>query len=49
VVNFRVASTTRFKGQDGWQDANTLFLVVSAWRDLAEHVAKTAGKGTESS
>jgi single-strand DNA-binding protein len=46
VANFRVASTARFKGPEGWQDGDTLFLTVNAWRDLAEHVAESAGKGT---
>lgn len=45
VASFRVASTERFKGQDGWQDGATLFLGVTAWRNLAEHVAESAGKG----
>lgn len=45
VANFRVASTARLKGTDGWQDGDTLFLTVNAWRDLAEHVAETARKG----
>jgi single-strand DNA-binding protein len=46
VANFRVASTARYKGPEGWQDGDTLFLTVNAWRDLAEHVAESAGKGT---
>jgi single-strand DNA-binding protein len=45
VANFRVASTARFKGPEGWQDGDTLFLTVNAWRDLAEHVAESAHKG----
>jgi single-strand DNA-binding protein len=45
VANFRVASTERFKGPDGWQDGATLFLTVNAWRDLAEHVAESLSKG----
>jgi single-strand DNA-binding protein len=31
VVNFRVASTARVKGPEGWQDGDTLFLTVNAW------------------
>jgi single-strand DNA-binding protein len=46
VVNFRVASTERCKTAQGWKDGGTLFLTVSAWRDLAEHVAESAVKGT---
>jgi single-strand DNA-binding protein len=46
VVNFRIASTERFKGEGGWQDGDTLFLTVTAWRGLAENVAESAAKGT---
>jgi single-strand DNA-binding protein len=45
VANFRVASTERYKGEDGWQDGDTLFLTVNAWRDLAEHAAETLHRG----
>jgi single-strand DNA-binding protein len=45
VANFRVASTTRIKTDQGWQDGDTLFLAVNAWRDLAEHVAQSIHKG----
>jgi single-strand DNA-binding protein len=31
VVNFRIASTERFKGGGGWQDGDTLFMSVTAW------------------
>jgi single-strand DNA-binding protein len=46
VVNFRIASTERFKGEGGWQDGDTLFMTVIAWRGLAENVAESASKGT---
>jgi single-strand DNA-binding protein len=46
VANFRVASTTRIRTDEGWRDGDTLFLTVNAWRDLAEHVTESAGKGT---
>ena len=46
VVNFRIASTERFKGEGGWQDGDTLFMTVTAWRGLAENVAESASKGT---
>ena len=46
VVNFRIASTERFKGEGGWQDGDTLFMTVTAWRGLAENVAESARKGT---
>ena len=46
VVNFRIASTARYKGENGWQDGDTLFMSVTAWRDLAENVAESAQRGT---
>jgi single-strand DNA-binding protein len=46
VVNLRIASTERFKGEGGWQDGDTLFMTVTAWRALAENVAESASKGT---
>lgn len=45
VANFRVASTERYKTDEGWKDGDTLFLTVNAWRDLAEHAAETLSKG----
>lgn len=45
VVNFRVAATERFKDNDGWKDGATLFLTVNAWRQLAENVAESCGRG----
>ena len=45
MVNFRIASTERFKGEGGWQDGDTLFMTVTAWRGLAENVAESASKG----
>ena len=45
-MNFRIASTERFKGDGGWQDGDTLFMTVTAWRGLAENVAESASKGT---
>jgi single-stranded DNA-binding protein len=30
----------------GWQDGDTLFIGVTAWRDLAENVAESARKAT---
>jgi single-strand DNA-binding protein len=46
VVNFRIASTERYKGENGWQDGDTLYLSCTAWRGLAENVAESARKGT---
>jgi single-strand DNA-binding protein len=34
------------KGEGGWQDGDTLFMTVTAWRALAENVAESASKGT---
>jgi single-strand DNA-binding protein len=45
VVNFPIASTERFKGEGAWQDGDTLFMTVTAWRGLAENVAESAAKG----
>jgi single-strand DNA-binding protein len=46
VVNLRIASTERFKGEGGWQDGDTLFMTVTVWRGLAENVAGSASRGT---
>jgi single-strand DNA-binding protein len=46
VANFRIASTERFKGEGGWQDGDTLFMAVTAWRGLAENVAESASRGS---
>ena len=47
VVNFRVASNSRRKNdQTGqWEDGDTTFLSVSAFRGLAENIASQFGKG----
>ena len=46
VANFRVAVTPRVPdGQGGFQDGETSFLRVTAWRSLAENVADSLGKG----
>jgi len=47
VVNFRLASTERrhMRGTDDWVDGNRLFLSISCWRSLAEHVAASVHKG----
>jgi single-strand DNA-binding protein len=45
VANFRVASTARVKTGEGWKDGDTLFLTANCWRDLAERVAESAGRG----
>lgn len=47
VAGFTVASTpSRYNKQTGeWDDADTLFLRCTAWRDLAEHVCESLRKG----
>lgn len=49
VVNFRVASNSRRKNdQTGqWEDGDTTFLTVSAFRGLAENIASEFGKGNK--
>ncbi|SDD80047.1 single-stranded DNA-binding protein [Streptomyces prasinopilosus] len=48
VTHFTVASTPRtFDRQSNeWRDADTLFLRCSAWRQTAEHVARSLARGT---
>ncbi|MWB98126.1 single-stranded DNA-binding protein [Agromyces seonyuensis] len=47
VAGFTVASTERTydRASGEWKDGDALFLRCSAWRDLAEHVAGSLGKG----
>lgn len=47
VANFTVASTPRtFDRQSNeWRDGDTMFLNCSIWRQAAENVAETLGKG----
>ena len=45
VANFRLAVTPRVRDDDGWRDGETSFFRVNAWRDLAENVADSLGKG----
>ena len=48
VANFTVASTPRaFDRQSNeWKDGETLFMRCSVWRDAAENVAESLGRGT---
>ena len=48
VANFTVASTPRaFDRQaNEWKDGETLFMRCSVWRDAAENVAESLGRGT---
>jgi single-strand DNA-binding protein len=46
VCNFRVAVTPRRPdGKGGWEDGDTSFYQVVAWRSLAENVAESLSKG----
>jgi single-strand DNA-binding protein len=47
VAKFRIASTPRTfdKSTNEWKDGETLFLTVSAWRKLGEHVAESLHRG----
>jgi len=47
VASFRMASTTRRLNRDTgrWEDVDTSFLNVTAWRSMAEHVAASLHKG----
>lgn len=48
VVKFTVASTPRtYDKQSGeWKDGDALFLMCSAWRQLAENIAESLQRGT---
>jgi single-strand DNA-binding protein len=48
VANFTIASTPRtFDRQtNDWKDGDPLFLRASCWREFAEHVASSLGKGS---
>jgi single-strand DNA-binding protein len=45
VADFTVAVTPRVKDGAGWKDGDTSFFRCTAWRGLAEHLAKSLGKG----
>jgi single-strand DNA-binding protein len=45
VAGFRLAVTPRVKDGEGWRDGETSFFRINAWRQLAEHVAESLGKG----
>jgi single-strand DNA-binding protein len=45
VANFRLAVTPRIKQGDSWKDGDTSFFRITAWRDLAEHLADSLSKG----
>ena len=46
VANFRLAVNQRVKQDDGsWRDGEASFFKVNVWRDQAENVAESLGKG----
>lgn len=47
VANFTIASTPRMfdRSTGEWKDGEALFLRCSLWRQAAEHVAESLGKG----
>jgi single-strand DNA-binding protein len=45
VCNFRLAVTPRIREGDTWKDGETSFFRITAWRQLAEHVGDSLGKG----
>lgn len=46
VASFTVASNERYRDDAGkWQDGATSFARCNAWRELAEHVCESVGKG----
>ncbi|MEZ2391751.1 single-stranded DNA-binding protein [bacterium RCC_150] len=47
VANFTIASTPRTfdRSSNEWKDGETLFLRASVWREAAENVAESLGKG----
>jgi len=49
VVSFRVATNSRRKNEQTgqWEDGDTTFLTVSAFRGLAENIAREFGKGAK--
>ena len=47
VVNFRIATTERWKGQDGQQQEQTEWHSIVAWRRLAEICAEFLSKGSK--
>jgi single-strand DNA-binding protein len=45
VANFRLAVTPRVKDGEGWRNGETSFFRVNCWRQLAENVTESLGKG----
>jgi len=45
AAQFTVASNERFQQNGEWKDGPTSFVRCNAWRELAEHVTESLGKG----
>jgi single-strand DNA-binding protein len=45
VATFRLAVTPRVRQGDQWTDGETSFFRINCWRQLAENVTDTLGKG----
>jgi single-strand DNA-binding protein len=45
MTNFVVASTPRIFRDGEWVDGETLYMRCNVWREQAEHVAESLGKG----
>ena len=45
ITNLRVAVTQRVQQDGAWRDGDTSFFKVNVWRDQAEHLAESLGKG----
>lgn len=45
VATFRVGSTPRFFKAGGWQDGQTSWYTVNAWRSLGHHVEESLHRG----
>ncbi|RJL19578.1 single-stranded DNA-binding protein [Bailinhaonella thermotolerans] len=48
VAGFTVAATPRYRNNQtgAWEDGETLFMRVSAWRELGEHAMESLTRGT---
>lgn len=47
VANFTVCENRRKRSASGgWEDDEPLFMACTAWGELGEHLAETAGRGT---
>jgi single-strand DNA-binding protein len=45
VANFRLAITPQVRQGDQWTDGATCFFRINCWRQLADNVTETLGKG----